>query len=780
VSNLGAFSMWELFRGEVESQMRVLTSELLALENSESPKEQLASAMRAAHSIKGAARIVNLNIAVTLAHTMEDCLVAAQEGALTLNPQAIDVLLQSADLLAQVATVEESAVPEWIEQQGAAVDALIGRLTDVRSGKIIETPIPAAPSAASPPAPVAQAPIPPEKPEKVSAPATETASDSAQAAASAVAPATKAPVRASRPGESPDRAVKVAAQTFNRLMGFAGESLVQSRWFEPFSESMLGLKRRHNEIDNLLQSLQPFLEDAPAQVASTLAAARRKLQETRDTVGKQQAELDGFGLRAAGLSNRLYREVVASRMRPFGDGVHGFPRMVRDVARQLGKQVQLEIIGTTTEVDREILERLETPLNHVIRNSLDHGIEAPAERVAAGKSPTGTIRVEARHRAGLFVLTMSDDGRGVEIESLRKKVSDKGLATSEMAAQFSEAELLEFLFLPGFSTAASVTDISGRGVGLDAVKEMGKAVGGVVRIASRAGQGFSIQLELPLTLSVLRTFVAEIGGEPFAFPLTRIASVMKVNRTDLSNLEGQQYFSFNGERVGVVSGLEVLEMPGTPNWGEQICVVLLGDHTNRYGLAVDRFIGEYEMAVRPLDARLGKVASISAAALMDDGSPILIVDAEDLTRSVETLLHGGRLRGLGQSGTVQVSRKRILVVDDSITVREVQRSLLQNRGYEVEVAVDGMDGWNALRASQYDLTITDIDMPRMTGIELVSKIKADPKLTSLPVIIVSYKDREEDRLKGLEAGADRYLTKSSFHDETLLSAVAELIGDSNK
>lgn len=284
MSNLGAFSMWELFRGEVESQMRVLTSELLALENSESPKEQLASAMRAAHSIKGAARIVNLNIAVTLAHTMEDCLVAAQEGALTLNPQAIDVLLQSADLLAQVATVEESAVPEWIEQQGAAVDALIARLTDVRSGKIIETPTAAAASA---PATVEETPAPVQQTETPSAPATETG-ESAQAAASSAAPATKAPARASRPGESSDRAVKVAAQTFNRLMGFAGESLVQSRWFEPFSESMLGLKRRHNEIDNLLQSLQPFLEDAPAQAASTLAAARRKLQETRDAVGSSR------------------------------------------------------------------------------------------------------------------------------------------------------------------------------------------------------------------------------------------------------------------------------------------------------------------------------------------------------------------------------------------------------------------------------------------------------------------------------------------------------------
>jgi two-component system sensor histidine kinase and response regulator WspE len=380
----------------------------------------------------------------------------------------------------------------------------------------------------------------------------------------------------------------------------------------------------------------------------------------------------------------------------------------------------------------------------------------------------------------LFVLTVADDGRGVDIETLRAKVIAKGLATAEMADHFSEAELLEFLFLPGFSTAASVTDMSGRGVGLDAVQEMAKAVGGVVRIASRPGQGLSIQMELPLTLSVLRTFVAEIGGEPFAFPMTRIANVLKVNRSDLSTLEGQQYFSFDEERIGVVSGLEVLEMPGTPNWGEEISVVLLGDVSNRYGLAVDRFVGEYDMAVRPLDARLGKVASISAVALMDDGSPVLIVDAEDLTRSVESLLHGGRLRGLGRSEAARVSRKRILVVDDSITVREVQRSLLQNRGYEVEVAVDGMDGWNALRASRYDLTITDVDMPRMTGIELVSKIKADPNLHTLPVIIVSYKDREEDRMRGLDAGADRYLTKSSFHDETLLSAVSELIGRSDR
>jgi len=758
VSNLSAFSMWDLFRGEVESQMRVLTGGLLTLESGGSAKEQLAAAMRAAHSIKGAARIVRLDVAVTLSHAMEDCLVAAQEGALALSPGAIDILLNAGDLLAGISKLEESGVPGWLEEHQAEVDRLLSQLADVRAGKIVASELAAEPLPAAPPEPALAA-----------------RSESEGTSSSAAIQPAKDPAPSGGAGAALDRSIAVSAETLNRLMGFAGESLVQSRWLEPFSESLLDLKRRHTEIHGLLELLQPLVGNSPA-AAATLEGVQRKLQETRLWAMERQTELSRFGLRAEGLSDRLYREVVASRMRPFGDGVGGLPRMVRDVARRLGKQAQLEIVGSETKVDREILDRLQGPINHAIRNSLDHGIEHPDERVAAGKPPSGTIRLEARHRAGIFVLTVSDDGRGVDTEALRAALIDKGLAPAEMASKFSEAELFEFLFLPGFSTAKAVTDISGRGVGLDAVQEMAKSVGGSVSLTSRPGYGVTIHIQLPLTLSVLRMLVVDIGGEPFAFPMTRIANIVQVNRTDLSTLEGQQYFSLNGERIGVVSALEVLDIPGNPNWAERVAVVLLGDHATRYGLAVDRFVGEYEMVVRPLDARLGKVPSLSAAALMDDGSPVLVVDVEDLTRSVETLLHGGRLRGLGDRHAKQASLKRILVVDDSVTVREVQRSLLQNRGYVVEVAVDGMDGWNAVRAASYNLTITDVDMPRMNGIELVSKVRTDPKLNTMPVIIVSYKDREEDRMRGLDAGADRYLTKSSFHDETLLAAVEELIG----
>ena len=675
--SLDAFSMWDLFRGEVESQMRVFTDGLLALESGGAQKEPLAAAMRAAHSIKGAARIVQLDAAVTLAHAMEDCLVAAQEGVLTLDPAAIDLLLGSGDLLSRLSAVEESSVPAWVEAHGADVQRLLGLLADVRAGRALprhgppQEALPATPPPSSEDAAI-------KAPEAAAIQVTPTPPTSPPGPPGPPGPLGPAPpARAARSGDGADRSLKVTAQTLNRLMSLAGESLVHSRWLEPFAESLLGSKKRHSEISELLESLQSLVGSASPEALATLAAAQQKVEQTRQWAADRQAALDGFALRAEGLSDRLYREVVASRMRPFGDGVEGFPRLVRDVARQLGKQVQLDIVGRDTRVDREILERLEAPLNHAIRNSLDHGIEPPEVRVAAGKPPAGTIRLEARHRAGVFVVTVSDDGRGADPERLRAKIVSNGLATPEMAANFSESELLEFLFLPGFSTAAAVTEISGRGVGLDAVQEMAKSVGGVARIASRAGQGLSVQLELPLTLSVLRTFVADISGEPFAFPVTRIARAVKVKRADLTSLEGQQYFSLDGEHVGVVSAREVLDLPGQADWGAEIPVVLLGDRSARYGLAVDRFLGEYDMVVRPLDPRLGKVADISAAALMEDGSPVLIVDVEDMTRSVETLLKGGRLRGLGRADAKQVRRKRILVVEDSITVRELERALLQ-------------------------------------------------------------------------------------------------------
>jgi two-component system, chemotaxis family, sensor histidine kinase and response regulator WspE len=344
---------------------------------------------------------------------------------------------------------------------------------------------------------------------------------------------------------------------------------------------------------------------------------------------------------------------------------------------------------------------------------------------------------------------------------------------------------MEFLFLPGFSLTRKVTELSGRGVGLDIVKSMTQEVGGTVKASSRSGKGTSFLFQLPLTLSVIRTLLVEIAGEPYAFPLARIDRVVKIPPSAITSIENRPYFTLDGENIGLISVAQVLELSTAPLPDAPIWVVTLSNTTHTYGLWVDRCLGEHELVVRPLDSRLGKIPDISAAALMEDGSLVLIIDVADLVQSMNTLLTSNRLLNVSTSTTGQSVEpmgavrdlKRVLVVDDSITVREMERKLLQNRGYRVEVAVDGMEGWNAVRAQPYDLVISDIDMPRMNGIELIQQIKQHPRLKAIPVIVVSYRDREEDRLQGLEAGADYYLTKSSFHDDTLIEAVIDLIGE---
>jgi two-component system sensor histidine kinase and response regulator WspE len=465
-------------------------------------------------------------------------------------------------------------------------------------------------------------------------------------------------------------------------------------------------------------------------------------------------------------------------MRPFADGLQAFPRMVRDLGRTLGKQVRLEVVGESAQVDRDILQKLDAPLGHLLRNAVDHGVEKPNERRAVGKPAEAVVRLEARHSAGMLQITVSDDGGGIDLDKLRQTVIARKLTTEETAEKLSEAELLEFLFLPGFTMRDVVTDVSGRGVGLDVVQDMLKQVRGTIRVSSQLGKGTRFQLQLPLTLSVIRALLVEIGGEPYAFPLAYIVRTLHLSKDKIESLEGRQHFAFDGQQIGIVPAHQVLERGNLTLTSDELPVVVVGDHTATYGLVVDRFLGSRELVVQTLDARLGKIKDIAAGALMEDGAPVLIVDVEDMIRSVGKIAANDGLSKVerGANAAERRRRKRVLVVDDSLTVRELERKLLTHQGYEVEIAVDGMDGWNAVRTGQFNLVVTDVDMPRMDGIELVTLIKKDPHLKALPVMVVSYKDREEDRNRGLAAGADYYLTKGSFHDETLLQAVADLIG----
>ncbi|HMJ12767.1 MAG TPA: response regulator, partial [Polyangiaceae bacterium] len=303
-----------------------------------------------------------------------------------------------------------------------------------------------------------------------------------------------------------------------------------------------------------------------------------------------------------------------------------------------------------------------------------------------------------------------------------------------------------------------------------------------VRVSSEVGIGTDFHLSLPVTRSVLRAVVAEVMGEPYAFPLLSIERVLRVPAASVRSVGSLQYVVIDEQNVALVSARQALGFGSDATAVDELCIVVIADRSSRYALIVDKFLGEHDLVVRPLDARLGKVQDVAAAAILMDGSPALILDVDDLVHSIEKLAHAGRIDQLSTAGAALPARakKRILVVDDSITVREAERQLLANRGYEVDVAVDGIDGWNSVRKTRYDLVISDIDMPRMNGIELVRTIKQDAALNAIPVVIVSYKDRNEDRMRGLDAGANYYLTKSSFHDETLVQAVEDLIGGAER
>lgn len=748
-------AMMELFRQEAEAQTQVLSRDLLLLERNPQLPQELEACMRAAHSLKGAARIVGLDDGVRVAHIMEDCLVAAQEHRLLLTPDHIDALLYGTDLLLHVTD------PALAEEQGQrSIAQFVERLERLLKGE------PAVPLPVTAPEPAPKAAPAPAAP---------------QAAAAEEARPPQPEMRQAPADTTSERVLRVSAEHLNHLLDLASKSLVELRQLNQVVDVYNRMRHQRRKAQQAVEKVMDLLKqtNADATAQTLLAEIRSNLVASQALFSEQLQVLDEFGWRASKRSQQIYDTTLICRMRPFADVTLGLPRMVRDLGRSLGKQVRLEIEGDNTQVDREVLRKLEAPLTHLLRNAVDHGIEMPEEREDAGKASEGLITLRAYHHADMLRVELQDDGRGVDLAGLRRTIVERHLTNDETAAQLDEAELLSFLFLPGFSMRDTVTEYSGRGVGLDAVMHDVRELRGSVELTQLTGFGARFFLEVPLTLSIIRSLLVEISGEAYAFPLVHIERMLNVRRESIVQVDGRQHFWYEGVAVGLVAGSQILQRPALDLAGTDVPVVVVRDRDGVHGIAVDKLLGEQTLVVLPLDARLGKIQNVAAGALLDNGDPVLILDVEDVLRSVEKLISGGRLTRVdrGSAAAAQVSRKRVLVVDDSLTVRELERKLLLNHGYEVSVAVDGMDGWNVLRSEHFDLVVTDIDMPRMNGIELVTLIRRDSRLSALPVMVVSYKDREEDRRRGLDAGADYYLAKASFHDEALLDAVVDLIGE---
>lgn len=733
----------ELFAEELADQLATLNTSLLQLEHDPASPGCRDNLMRAAHTVKGAARMVGLKPIEALAHAIEELLLTSL-AATGLEPQAVELLLSAFDALDILGRGSPEQLPARLEQQAHTLETLRCQLAARAGAASADAPAPSAGDQA-----VAMAPV-----------------------------AEQAP---------PERVVKVDAQQLNRIAALAGESMVAVRWLQPFADGLQQLRSRQLELEQLLARWQP----TPGSEAQ-LALIREKERQCHGLLLRQLDELEAYARRSNTIAHRLYGEVLNANMRPFHEGLVGLPRLVRDLATSLGKRVRLEIVGRSTLVDRDILRRLEAPINHGIRNAIDHGLESPDRRRAAGKPEQGLLRLEALHRGGMLSITIRDDGAGVDLEAVRQRAIERQLIEAGTENDLGESELLELLLRPGFSTARQVSEVSGRGVGLDVVQTMAREVGGSLRLSSTPGEGTSLHFQLPLTLSVVRTLLVRIGGEAYAVPLARLDQIVAIAPGAIHRHEGKASLQLDGQAIGLIPCQPLLGLPLPAELADPLPVMVLSDQGRSYGLVVEQVLGEQDLVVRPLDARLGEVPGLASAALLGDGAPILVLDVGDLLRLVQTGLANGTLPPLppGSAPATDAPElispacpatphqpRTVLVVDDSRMVRESLARTLAGKGYRVEKATDGQEALERLQSGDIDLVVSDVEMPRLDGFGLVRRLRTlGQPLDALPVLILSSRDQDSDRIAGLEAGADRYLAKGGFREDTLLEAVQDLIG----
>jgi two-component system sensor histidine kinase and response regulator WspE len=598
----------------------------------------------------------------------------------------------------------------------------------------------------------------------------------------------------------------VAYQQLDRLQRLSGELIVAVGALNAQRGEIVGLSRLLNKTTQQLQRMVAeggSREDA----ADSLRARLEQLNDIGDGLEALAEGHDRVDGRLQNLVDRLSDEVTQARLVPLSDLLDDYPRMVRDLGRELGKQVSIQVEGADNRIDRAVLEQLRNPLLHLVRNAIDHGIEAAEVRQRAGKPGGGRLYIEARQLGSMMRIRVADDGAGIDQDRLMRTVVNGGHTTAELWQAMNLEERMQFLFLPGLSTADHVSTTSGRGFGLDIVKSIIDAAGGQVAVHSEAARGTVFELRMPLSLSLTRCLLLVGGKHPlfgaqrYALPMNEVQRVHRLNPENLREVQGRLAIRVDDatlpiHRLDALLGLSPLHQDMARKH-----LVLLGDADGQFGLVVDEISDELNLVSRPLDERLGKVREIDALALLDDGGLALILDVPDLlqhmrdapgwasnaTSTLAARTDASRaelpadLRGaLSPAGAAltdddTTAPPHLLVVEDSATVREVERHFLEQAGYRVSTAVNGMDGLNKARGGDFAMLITDIDMPRMNGIELIGTLRGMDRFRGLPIVVVSYKDRAEDREKAMEAGADRYVTKSQFDTDVMLGMVAELL-----
>jgi two-component system chemotaxis sensor kinase CheA len=789
------------FKVEAAEHVQAMSAGLVELgagSTSEERRKVTETVFRAAHSLKGAARAVGHSDIESICHSAESVFSALKSGQLELTPSLADVLQDAVDALARLLPrVGTSSAGE----RTTPVAPLLRRLASAAKGAAAAAAEPAEASRAGAPAKgAAAAAAEPAEASRAGAPGKGAAAAAAEPDDDRSAPAEAGKERAPAPGPFHERSVladtvriaaarldallleaeellsakAAAAQRASELRDIAGEFAVREKSHAvllSMGNAVHQAQRREAQRGGsehaLVQSRK--LTDLTRAEAGARKAFAAKLQALAKSAEQDQRTLGT-------MVDGLLEDIKQALMLPIASTLEILPRLVRDLARDQRKDIELVVSGAETQIDRRILQEIRDPLLHLVRNSIDHGIETPEARQLAGKVPRGTLSVTVGRKDGKVEIVVSDDGGGIDAGKVREAARKLGIAAVTGDGR-EDQDVVPLVFRSGLSTSPIITDLSGRGLGLAIVQEKVERLGGTIAVETRTGRGTAFRMMLPVTLATFRGVHVRVNDQHFIVPTAQVEQALRFKKDAIKTVQNRETLYWNAQTVSLVRLADVLELAQAASGvssEDHFQALVLSSGGTRIAFLVDDIIGEQEVLAKILGKPLSRIRNIAGATVLGSGKPVAILNVADLLRSAVRIASSATATAT-QSEDTQPETKSILIVEDSITSRALLKNILESAGYQVVAAVDGAEAFNRLKTERFDLVVSDVEMPRMDGLELTTRIRADKALAEIPVVLVTGLESREHRERGADAGANAYIVKSSFDHSNLLDVVGRLL-----
>jgi chemotaxis protein histidine kinase CheA len=726
-----------MFRAECDDHLGALNGLLMALEHAPTDADTLNETFRRMHSVKGAARMVGYAGIEAVAHGLESVLANARDGSHPLTKKTVSLVFSATDAIRDLmANGAGTSIDEQLVQDMLALVAGYG------NGAV----------------------VPAAKPKR---PAKSKKEEKSVQLRSLPAPTPTPPVPIDRGREDTSGdMVRVSADKIDRLIALRGELLRQ------FSDEELGLRKLAMAADVAFGDVESMRLRLDAEPTPERKRLYDDIRRQRETLRSAVAHIDERNMRRFSLLESLRDSLADLRMLPAGTVMQPLARIVHDVALLQGKEAELSLAGTDVALDKVVLEAIKEPLIHLVRNAVAHGLEPPSVRLLAGKRSVGTVKVSVTTGSSSATVIVEDDGAGIDIAAVRRAVVANGYATTEDVAVLSDFKLLQYLFKPGFSTAAAADSISGRGVGLDVVADRVAQLRGNYHIESTLGVGTRFILRVPVSLLTSSVLAVRAGAVDAYIRQSDIHEAVLLKQEHVVNVEGRVCATVRDEVMPVVPLASIMGGPAQVFFGKEgvVAAIIITDGDQRAAVVVDALAGLSDVIVKPLPRPLGRIAGIAGYAISTSGLPLCVLDGQHFVRTAHDRTTVGAV--VHEKPAV---KRRLLIADDSLTTRTLLRNIMLSAGYDVETAIDGVDAWNKATTMKFDCIMSDIEMPNMNGWEFCERVKRDPRLADTPIVLVTSLSKEEERRRGLELGADAYVVKGLFNETQLLETVERLV-----